>query len=135
MSPAPNRLRRYVEWSDQAEALARAFWPGPLTLVLPLRADAGLSDLVTAGLPSLAIRVPAHPLAPAAARIRRPVAAPSANPSGRISPTTAAHVMAGLSWPDRGCSGRRALPCRSGINHHRPDRQHTRPAASRRCTT
>jgi L-threonylcarbamoyladenylate synthase len=90
--------RKYVIWSDQAEALARAFWPGPLTLVLPLRADAGLSELVTAGLPSLAIRVPAHPLAHRLlAAFGGPVAAPSANPSGRISPTTAAHVIAGLS--------------------------------------
>lgn len=89
--------RRYVRWSDQAEAMARAFWPGPLTLVLPLRADAGLSDLVTAGLPSLAIRVPAHPLAQKLLEaFDGPVAAPSANPSGRISPTTAAHVIAGL---------------------------------------
>ncbi|MFU8882523.1 MAG: L-threonylcarbamoyladenylate synthase [Rhodobacterales bacterium] len=91
------QARRYVEWSDQAAALARAFWPGPLTLVLPLRADAGLSDLVTAGLPSLAIRVPAHPLAlRLLTAFGGPVAAPSANPSGRISPTTAAHVIAGL---------------------------------------
>lgn len=89
--------RDYVAWSDQAEAMARAFWPGPLTLVLPIRADAGLSDLVTAGLPSLALRVPAHPLAQKLlAAFGGPVAAPSANPSGRISPTTAAHVIAGL---------------------------------------
>lgn len=91
------QAQRYVHWSDQAEALARAFWPGPLTLVLPIRADAGLSDLVTADLPSLAIRVPAHPLArQLLAVFDGPVAAPSANPSGRISPTTATHVMAGL---------------------------------------
>jgi L-threonylcarbamoyladenylate synthase len=90
--------RAYVEWTDQAEILARAFWPGPLTLVLPLRADAGLSDLVTAGLPSLAIRVPEHPLAHRLlSAFGGPVAAPSANPSGRISPTTADHVIAGLS--------------------------------------
>lgn len=87
----------YVHWSHQAEVLARAFWPGPLTLVLPLRADAGLSDLVTADLPSLAIRVPAHPLArQLLTAFNGPVAAPSANLSGRISPTTAAHVIAGL---------------------------------------
>jgi len=92
-----DKARAYVAWSDQAEALADAFWPGPLTLVLPLRADAGLSDLVTAGLPSLAIRVPAHPLAhKLLGAFGGPVAAPSANPSGRISPTTAQHVIAGL---------------------------------------
>ena len=87
----------YVEWPDQADRVARAFWPGPLTLVLPLRKDAGLSPLVTAGLPTLAIRVPAHPVAQALlAAFGGPVAAPSANPSGRISPTNAAHVEAGL---------------------------------------
>ncbi|MHA7852261.1 L-threonylcarbamoyladenylate synthase [Roseovarius sp.] len=87
----------YVAWSDEAERLARAFWPGPLTMVLPLRPDTGLSPLVTAELPTLAIRVPAHPVAQALLRaFAGPVAAPSANPSGRISPTLAAHVLAGL---------------------------------------
>ena len=81
----------------RAEAVAARFWPGPLTLVLPLR-DAGLADLVTAGLPSVAIRVPAHPLAQALLRaFGGPLAAPSANVSGRVSPTRAGHVMAGLS--------------------------------------
>lgn len=90
--------RRYVEWPETARALAARFWPGPLTLVLPLRPDSGLSALVTGGLPSLALRVPAHPLARALLRgFGGPVAAPSANPSGRISPTTADHVAAGLS--------------------------------------
>ena len=92
------KAQDYVQWSDQAQALATAFWPGPLTLVLPIRPDAGLSDLVTADLPSLAIRVPAHPLArQLLTAFGGPVAAPSANPSGRISPTTAAHVIAGLN--------------------------------------
>ena len=89
--------QRYVEWSDAADRLAYTFWPGPLTLVLPLREDAGLSPLVTAELPTLAIRLPAHPVAQDLLRaFAGPVAAPSANPSGRISPTTAAHVAAGL---------------------------------------
>ncbi|MBY6083554.1 L-threonylcarbamoyladenylate synthase [Ruegeria arenilitoris] len=89
--------KRYVEWSDNAEQLAAAFWPGPLTLVLPLRAGHGVSSLVTAGLETLAVRVPAHPTARALlSAVDGPVAAPSANPSGRISPTTAAHVRAGL---------------------------------------
>lgn len=89
--------RRFVEWSDQAEALAQAFWPGPLTLVLPLREGHGVSSLVTAGLDTLAVRVPAHPSARAILEMfDGPVAAPSANPSGQISPTTAAHVRAGL---------------------------------------
>lgn len=88
----------YAVFSDNARALARAFWPGALTLVLPLREGAGLSRLVSAGLPSVALRVPAHPVARALiAAFGGPVAAPSANPSGRISPTTAAHVAEGLS--------------------------------------
>ncbi len=88
----------YVTLDERAEHLARAFWPGPLTLVLPLRPGAAISPLVTAGLPTLAIRVPAHPLARALlARFGGPVAAPSANPSGKVSPTRAAHVLAGLS--------------------------------------
>lgn len=89
--------RELVEWPDSADTLARAFWPGPLTLVLPLRAASGISSLATAGLPTLAVRAPAHPLA---RRILEafggPVAAPSANRSGRISPTAAAHVAADL---------------------------------------
>lgn len=90
--------RQYIEWSDVAEQLASAFWPGPLTLVAPLKAGHGLCPLVTAGLDTLAIRIPAHPAARALLkRFGGPVAAPSANPSGRISPTTAAHVRAGLS--------------------------------------
>ncbi|WP_092065214.1 L-threonylcarbamoyladenylate synthase [Poseidonocella pacifica] len=88
---------RYVQWTDEADRLASAFWPGALTLVLPLRAGHGLSPLVTAGLETVALRVPAHPVArQVLAAAARPVAAPSANPSGRISPTTAAHVLAGL---------------------------------------
>lgn len=90
--------RRLVRWSDAAERLASAFWPGPLTLVLPLRADHGLSDLVTAGLETLAVRLPAHPVAQALLRAcDAPLAAPSANPSGQISPTTADHVLNGLN--------------------------------------
>ncbi|MFT7060543.1 MAG: L-threonylcarbamoyladenylate synthase [Pseudorhodobacter sp.] len=90
--------RRYAHFNAQAEALAAAFWPGPLTLVLPLRDGAGLSPLVTAGLQTVAIRVPEHPLASALLRaFDGPLAAPSANPSGRVSPTRAAHVLDGLS--------------------------------------
>jgi len=90
--------RRIAVFDDRAERLAAAFWPGPLTLVLPLRPEAGLSPLVTAGLDSVAVRVPAHPVAQGLlAAFGGPVAAPSANPSGRVSPTRAAHVLAGLS--------------------------------------
>ncbi len=86
-----------VHWSDTAEILARAFWPGPLSLVLRLKEGHGLSSLVTAGLDTVALRVPAHPSArKLLENFGGPVAAPSANPSGRISPTTAAHVLAGL---------------------------------------
>lgn len=92
-----NVAQRYVIWSDVAEQLANAFWPGPLTMVLRLRNNHGISSLVTAGLDTLAIRVPAHPAAQGLLRaFDGPVAAPSANLSGRISPTTAAHVLAGL---------------------------------------
>ena len=95
--PDAARARDYVEWTDAAQQLADAFWPGPLTLVLPLRDGHGLSPLVTAGLDTVALRVPAHPLAQAVLRVfGGPVAAPSANPSGRICPTSAAHVLAGL---------------------------------------
>lgn len=88
----------YVHWSDTADRLAHAFWPGPLTLVLPLKPGAGLSQLVTANLPTVAIRVPEHLVARSLlTAFDGPVAAPSANPSGRISPTTADHVMDGLS--------------------------------------
>jgi L-threonylcarbamoyladenylate synthase len=84
-------------FNADALALARAFWPGPLTLVVP-RAPAGsICDLARAGLDSVALRVPAHPLAQALLRAAdRPVAAPSANRSGRISPTSAAHVLGDL---------------------------------------
>jgi L-threonylcarbamoyladenylate synthase len=96
--PDAETARTLVDWSDAAEVLAMAFWPGAITLVLPIRGDARLSPLVTAELPTLAVRVPAHPVAQSLLRaFGGPVAAPSANPSGRISPTEAAHVAAGLS--------------------------------------
>ncbi len=87
--------RDLVEFNGEAAALAEAFWPGPLTLVLPKRLGARhrVSELVTAGLDTLAVRVPAHPVARqliAAAGV--PIAAPSANLSGRVSPTRARHV-------------------------------------------
>lgn len=92
------RAQEYVEWNDAADRLASAFWPGPVTFVLPLKAGSGLSPLVTADLPTLAVRVPAHPVARSLLQsFGGPLAAPSANPSGKISPTTAAHVQAGLS--------------------------------------
>lgn len=81
----------------RARRLAAAFWPGPLTLVLPLRAEAGLAPAITGGRASVALRVPAHPAALALLKaFGGPLAAPSANPSGAISPSTAAHVAKGL---------------------------------------
>jgi L-threonylcarbamoyladenylate synthase len=80
-------------FDDRARKLAAQFWPGPLTLVLPRRGDSGLSLLVSAGLDTVAVRVPAHEVAQALLRATgRPIAAPSANRSGRVSPTEAAHV-------------------------------------------
>lgn len=88
-----------TEWSDLAEKLARRFWPGPLTLVLPRHAD--VPDLVTAGLPNVALRWPAHPVAQAMIQAaNRPIAAPSANRFASISPTSAADVAAELSDPE-----------------------------------
>lgn len=87
-----------VRADERARALAAAFWPGPLTLVLPRRADSGIALLAGAGLDTLAVRVPAHDGALALLRAAEtPIAAPSANRSGRVSPTTSAHVMAELS--------------------------------------
>lgn len=89
--------RGLAVFSPVAETLAKRFWPGPLTLVLPVRADSGLSPLVTAGLPTVALRLPAHPAMRALIRESgRPLAAPSANRSGAISPSTAAHVATSL---------------------------------------
>ena len=84
-------------FDDRAAVLADTYWPGPLTLVLPLLPDAPIASLVTAGLPTIALRAPAHPAMRALlAAAGRPLAAPSANLSGGISPTRAAHVLAGL---------------------------------------
>ena len=82
-----------AEFDARARRIAAQFWPGPLTLVLRRRSDSGLSLLASAGLDTVAIRAPAHPVAQALLRVsERPVAAPSANRSGRVSPTEAAHV-------------------------------------------
>lgn len=88
---------KLVLFDAVSRRLAEAFWPGPLTLVLPKRTDAGVSDLATAGLNTLAVRMPSHPAAHALLKaFGRPVAAPSANRSGHVSATTAAHVAADL---------------------------------------
>src|SRR6266478_3318996 len=89
---------RIARFDDIAIALAKAFWPGPLTLVLPKTKDCTVADLATAGLDTVAIRVPAHPVARAILRaFGGPVVAPSANLSGHVSPTTAAHVQSDLA--------------------------------------
>ncbi len=89
---------RLAIFSPVASLLADRFWPGPLTLVLPARADSGLSPLVMAGLPTVALRLPAHPAMRALIRESgRPLAAPSANRSGAISPTRAEHVLSSLN--------------------------------------
>ncbi len=103
-----------VVFDARARALAARFWPGPLTLVLPRRAASRVALLCSAGLDTQAVRVPDHPVALALLEaVGRPLAAPSANPSGRVSPTTAAHVVEGLG-------GRVAQvldggPCRVGL--------------------
>lgn len=81
--------------SEAARKLAAAFWPGPLTLVLPLRPGADIEPLALAGLSTIALRVPSHPVAQALLKeAGRPIAAPSANRSGHVSPTSASHVLA-----------------------------------------
>lgn len=88
---------RYVVPDDRARALAKAFWPGPLTLVLPRRSGCALSLLVSAGLDTAAVRAPSADVARRLiAAASCPIAAPSANPAGAVSPTTAAHVAASL---------------------------------------
>jgi L-threonylcarbamoyladenylate synthase len=91
------QARALGRFDEQAEAYAERYWPGPLTLVVPLRDDAPVAGLVSAGLATIALRLPAHPAMRALLEaVGRPLAAPSANASGRISPTCAAHVLAGL---------------------------------------
>jgi L-threonylcarbamoyladenylate synthase len=102
----------YAELSPAALALAERFWPGPLTMVLPSRADSPIAALVTAGLPTIALRAPAHPAMRALlAATGKPLAAPSANASGRISATRAGHVASSLT-------GRIALILDSGATRH-----------------
>jgi L-threonylcarbamoyladenylate synthase len=121
---------RHVVPNEAARALADAFWPGALTLVLPRRADCPVALLTGAGLETLAVRVPDHPTALALLRaVDRPVAAPSANRSGQVSPTTARHVMEGLG-------GRIAAvldsgPCRVGVESTVLDLSGPRPVLLR----
>jgi L-threonylcarbamoyladenylate synthase len=87
----------YAVINDTARGLMRAFWPGPLSLVLPRKSGCAIADLVSSGLDTIALRAPSHPVARALLEAARlPIAAPSANRSGRVSPTTATHVEAEL---------------------------------------
>src|SRR5690625_4105993 len=105
---------RLVDLPEIGRRLASAFWPGPLTLVAPRRANAGVAELVSAGLPTLAVRVPEHEVAQALLhRFGGPGAAPSANPSGRVSPTPADHVLQGLGA--RIAAVLDGGPCRVGL--------------------
>lgn len=106
--------RELVEFDALAERLAERFWPGALTLVLPRRPDCPVAEICSAGLDTLAVRVPAGAVAQALLRaVGRPVAAPSANPSGRLSPTTAQHVTSGLG--DRVAMVLDGGPCAVGV--------------------
>lgn len=90
--------RREAALPEPALRLAEAFWPGALTIVAPTAPSGSVCDLARAGLPSVAVRIPAHPVAQAlVAAVGRPIAAPSANRSGHVSPVTAAHVAKDLS--------------------------------------
>jgi L-threonylcarbamoyladenylate synthase len=88
---------RIGDFDPLARKLAEEHWPGPLTLVVPLRRDSGMASIATAGLPTIGLRVPAHPAMQALLKaVGRPLAAPSANASGSISPTRAEHVLKSL---------------------------------------
>ncbi|MFI5001045.1 MAG: L-threonylcarbamoyladenylate synthase, partial [Reyranellales bacterium] len=89
--------KHLVQWNATADKLAQRFWPGPLTLVLPRAKDSPIAQLATAGLDTAAVRAPSHPVAQALIRAAgRPIAAPSANRSGAVSPTRAEHVAESL---------------------------------------
>lgn len=106
--------RTLAEFDERAQRLAEAFWPGPLTMVLPLRGGATIAPAVTAGLSTLALRCPAHPAMRALiAELGLPLAAPSANRSGGVSPTSAAHVVASLG--ERIDAVIDAGPCQAGL--------------------
>ncbi|MEL7106910.1 MAG: L-threonylcarbamoyladenylate synthase [Pseudomonadota bacterium] len=93
-----DEAENFAHFNQAARMLGKVFWPGPLTLVLPIRSDARVSKLALAGADTIALRVPRAPIAQKLLlAVGRPIAAPSANPSGKISPTSAAHVLRGLA--------------------------------------
>jgi L-threonylcarbamoyladenylate synthase len=96
--PDLEHAQRIADFGPRSVALAQEYWPGPLTIVAPLRPESGVASLVTAGLQTIGIRIPRHRAIQALLRaVGRPLAAPSANFSGSISPTRAEHVMTSLS--------------------------------------
>ncbi len=95
--PNSTQAEKRVVFTDKAQKLSQSFWPGPMTLVLHRRSDCDITELCSAGLNSLAVRVPGHPIAhELLEKLQLPLAAPSANASGKISPTTAEHVINSL---------------------------------------
>ena len=116
--------RALARFDGDAARLAEAFWPGPLTLVLPKADGCSVAELATAGLDTIAVRVPAHAVAQKIlACFGRPVVAPSANRSGHVSPTTAAHVLADLGRPHRSHRRRRRDAGRRRIDDRRLPRR------------
>ena len=110
--------RRLGRFDAAAEKLAAAFWPGPLTLVLPKRPDCGVADLALAGLDTIAVRVPAHPIAHALLEaFGGPIVAPSANRSGHVSPTTAGACARRSARPHRHGDRRRSLRGGRRVDH------------------
>ncbi len=122
--------KRFVEWNDTADRLATHFWPGPLTFVLPRTQGSTIALLATAGLDTVAIRAPPHPVAQALIRAAgRPIAAPSANRSGAVSPTQAAHVAESLG--DRVSLILDGGPCLVGVESTVLDLSGNRPTLLR----
>ena len=124
--------RALARFDAEAERLAAAFWPGPLTLVLPKTAGCPVAELATAGLDSIAVRVPHHPVAQKIlAAFGRPIVAPSANRSGHVSPTTAAARARRSARPHRSHRRRRRHAGRRRIHHRRLPRRADAAAARR----
>lgn len=120
---------RLVDLDPCGNRLFSMFWPGPLTVVLPLKQDAPIADLVTAGLPTLAVRMPAHPVARQLLEaLGEPFVAPSANPSGRLSPTLAAHVEEAFGGTIPVLDGG---PCEAGLESTIISLTHSRPTLLR----
>ena len=122
--------QRFVDWNDTADKLAARFWPGPLTFVLPRAKGSTIALLATAGLDTVAIRAPSHPVAQALIRAAgRPIAGPSANRSGAVSPTQAAHVAESLG--DRVSLILDGGPCLVGVESTVLDLSANRPTLLR----